>query len=78
MRNGLGTLYYTTSKTTFYSGMWRDNERCGRGRLKYASGNVYEGEWRGDRKEGEGVMHWQDRNEVYEGMWVGNQQVSNE
>eukprot|EP00959_Pyramimonas_sp_CCMP1952_P249404 5213538-Pyramimonas_sp.AAC.1 len=37
--------------------------------MTYASGNVYEGEWRQDEKNGDGRMHWASTNVVYEGRW---------
>ena len=41
----------------------------GQGRQEYASGNVYEGEFVENRKEGWGTMNWHDRGEVYMGEW---------
>lgn len=35
--------------------------------MTYASGNYYEGEWRDNKRNGEGTMHWIDTNEKYEG-----------
>ena len=35
--------------------------------MKYHSGNQFEGEWRGDKKEGQGTMNWFSALEKYEG-----------
>lgn len=35
-----------------------NDEQTGRGKLIWASGNVYEGEWSNSKKEGEGVHYW--------------------
>jgi hypothetical protein len=43
--------------------------RDGYGSMKYTSGNSYEGEWKLDRKCGQGVMVWRDVDEVYTGQW---------
>ena len=35
--------------------------------MKYLSGGSYEGEWRGDKKSGLGVMVWKATDEIYSG-----------
>ena len=47
-----------------------DGLREGRGVYRYASGNVYEGEWKADHKEGRGTLRFANSN-VYEGEWKG-------
>lgn len=42
--------------------------------MYYPSGNFYEGEWKEDKKSGQGVMHWIDSREKYSGEWLNNQQ----
>lgn len=37
--------------------------------MKYQSGNEYEGGWKEDKKEGNGVMSWHTTMERYEGEW---------
>lgn len=40
----------------------------GKGRAVYANGDVYDGEWRSDRREGQGTCTYTN-GETYEGMW---------
>jgi hypothetical protein len=56
-----------------YSGEVKNGRRDGFGILKYPSGNWYEGEWKNGVKEGTGKMVWEDRAEVYQGLWSNNQ-----
>ena len=37
--------------------------------MVYASGNVYEGYWSKDKKCGDGVMQWKNKDELYMGQW---------
>ena len=39
--------------------------------MKWANGNVYEGEWKGGKKDGKGTMKMANR-AVYEGEWKGS------
>jgi len=43
-------------------------EREGRGVMRFANGNVYDGEWKAGKREGRGVMRFAD-GEVYDGEW---------
>ena len=38
--------------------------------MTYASGNFYEGAWKDNKRNGEGVMHWKTSNEKYNGHWA--------
>jgi hypothetical protein len=51
----------------FYVGQMRGGLREGRGTLR-ANGVVYEGEWKGGHKHGQGKMQYAN-GEVYEGTW---------
>ena len=42
--------------------------------MRYASGNVYDGEWADNVKSGKGVMVWSDLRERYEGEWLAGKQ----
>jgi len=77
VREGKGTLWFTGEKSAtepHYSGGWKKNQRHGVGKIRYASGNIYEGEWELNQKNGEGVMVWEDSNEVYAGQWKNDKQ----
>ena len=39
----------------------------GRGTYRYASGNVYDGEWKSDKREGHGTYRFADGDEFEEG-----------
>lgn len=41
-----------------------ENNREGYGVMLNPSGNIYEGEWKGDRKAGYGTMIWKEVDEV--------------
>ena len=68
-RHGQGTLWYDDNGTCCYRGSWRDDKRHGVGELRYASGNVYTGEFYRDIKEGKGTMRWRSGSR-YTGDWV--------
>ncbi|CAB1119143.1 unnamed protein product [Ectocarpus sp. CCAP 1310/34] len=70
-RHGRGEQRYGvgTKDVSSYAGDWKANCRHGHGTMTYASGNVYEGEWVEDHKEGMGVMNWKERRERYTGNW---------
>jgi hypothetical protein len=64
------------SKGGTYEGEWQYVEELnewkphGRGTFRYASGNVYEGDWKGGRREGEGrYLMAVAGGDVYEGRW---------
>lgn len=41
----------------------------GRGTMVYASGNFYDGEWKDNKRNGEGMMMWKTTQEKYTGHW---------
>lgn len=43
-----------------YEGMFLGNERVWKGKINYADGSCYEGEWGNDGPHGEGVLTWDD------------------
>eukprot|EP00602_Paraphysomonas_sp_CaronLab_P007983 CAMPEP_0185034708 /NCGR_PEP_ID=MMETSP1103-20130426/24814_1 /TAXON_ID=36769 /ORGANISM="Paraphysomonas bandaiensis, Strain Caron Lab Isolate" /LENGTH=656 /DNA_ID=CAMNT_0027571469 /DNA_START=198 /DNA_END=2168 /DNA_ORIENTATION=+ len=47
--------------------------RQGRGKMTFADGTVYEGEWVEDRQEGNGTLTSADGDTVYEGGFVGGE-----
>ncbi len=42
--------------------------RSGKGTMRYANGDLFEGEWANDMKNGPGVYYYA-QGAVYEGMW---------
>lgn len=44
----------------------------GMGTMRYANGDVYEGEWAEDVKSGFGHMFWNSSQQEYEGQWLRN------
>lgn len=54
LRHGAGRIEYRCKDV--YDGEWRDDERCGAGRLyESATCNTYDGEWMAEQKHGNGV-----------------------
>ena len=47
--------------------------RSGIGRLMYADGGYYEGEWRDDQMNGYGKLYYCDGAIAYEGFWLNNE-----
>ena len=43
----------------------------GKGTMKYASGDVYEGEYKDDKKHGRGKQVWPN-GDIYDGQWLNN------
>ena len=50
-----------------YDGQFDAGVRHGIGTLKFANGDVYNGHWDGDVKEGKGVMTWASIGASYDG-----------
>ena len=48
--------------------------KWGHGKMTYASGNYYEGNWCENKRNGQGIMWWVTSNEKYTGNWVDNYQ----
>ena len=46
--------------------------KWGEGKMTYASGNFYEGQWANNKRNGQGTMHWLSSDEKYEGNWEDN------
>ena len=54
-----------------YEGDYKNGKRHGRGKMKYADGNIYDGMWLDNRRDGYGKMTYNDGC-VYDGMWECN------
>ena len=55
-------------------GEWKEGEICGKCRIKWKSGNYFEGELMNNKLNGNGYMVWTDKNEKYTGRWKDNLQ----
>lgn len=52
-----------------YTGTWANDEKNGRGTMKYANQDTYEGGWRNGLREGEGEYRY-NNGDNYRGSWV--------
>ena len=55
-------------------GEWEKGILCGKCRVKWKSGNVFEGELKDNAMNGNGYMIWYNKNEKYMGQWKNNLQ----
>ena len=55
-------------------GEWKEGVICGKCRIKWKSGNLFEGELAHNKMNGNGYMVWNDKNEKYTGRWKDNLQ----
>ena len=56
-----------------YEGEKIDDKRSGKGKMSYSNGSFYEGYWRNDFKDGDGVYYNSSGHEIYRGIWKNNQ-----
>lgn len=74
-KQGQGRITYGPPKgspdgvVSYYAGSFLCDNKDGIGKMVYASGNEYEGEWRKNLKQGQGIMAWKDMQEEYVGEW---------
>ncbi|KAL7575917.1 hypothetical protein ACA910_000716 [Epithemia clementina (nom. ined.)] len=69
-RHGLGTQIWLEKN---YEGEWKDNALCGRGKLSWKNGSMYEGEFLQGRYHGQGVYTESTTGRKYGGSWVRGQ-----
>ena len=55
-------------------GEWKAGILCGKCRIKWKSGNIFEGELNNNAMNGNGYMIWFNKNEKYVGQWKNNLQ----
>ena len=55
-------------------GEWDKGVLCGKCRLKWKSGNIFEGQLNNNAMNGNGYMIWYNKNEKYIGQWKNNLQ----
>ncbi|CAN0411923.1 unnamed protein product, partial [Ectocarpus sp. 12 AP-2014] len=65
-----GEARYGRATTMVYDGGWLDGQRSGTGSLCLPGGDVFEGLWLKDKKEGPGRYLYMSTRKVYEGEWV--------
>jgi hypothetical protein len=65
-KDGLGKCTWDNGDS--YYGLWKVDEKHGKGIYKWPGGKIYDGEWMNDRAEGFGRMTYPD-GAVYEGSW---------
>ena len=55
-----------------YIGNVKDNQRHGKGIMKYNNGDIYDGHWKKDKKRhGKGILKY-DNGDIYDGYWKDN------
>ena len=58
------------------SGVLLEDKYHGSGTFSYASGDIYEGEWSGGEKQGEGKYFFKDSGSTFQGKWEEGSFVS--
>jgi len=72
MANGIGVCTWDSSVRYCYEDEWKDDKMHGRVTLSDSNGNVYEGECKGDNKQGRGMYKFGEESsdgDIYEGDW---------
>ena len=55
-------------------GEWKEGILCGKCRIKWKTGNIFEGELKNNAMNGNGYMIWFNKNEKFVGEWKNNLQ----
>ena len=72
VRHGYGVEEIPSKEgTQRYEGEWKEDKRCGFGKILYANGDRYEGEWLDNLRHGQGKFYYTNGN-FYEGGWLSN------
>ena len=71
LKHGVGKLVQGEMEL---EGKWVDGVICGKSRIKWKSGNIYDGEISENQMNGNGYMVWNDKSEKYVGKWENNLQ----
>jgi len=58
-----------TFKDGKYDGEIKNGKRQGKGLLKFNDGNIYDGEWKDDLKDGQGILYNAEKSIIYKGTW---------
>ena len=57
-----------------YSGQVKEKTMNGKGRLVYANGDIYQGDWVNGKAAGQGTFVDKKNQTIYEGAWVNDKQ----
>ena len=69
--NDYSLIDFCPSKGT-YIGNVKDNQRHGKGIMKYNNGDIYDGHWKKDKKRhGKGILKY-NNGDIYDGHWKDN------
>lgn len=58
-----------------YAGQVKDKFRNGKGRMTYANGDIYQGDWVNGKAQGNGVFVDKANGTIYEGQWDKDKQM---
>jgi len=58
-----------------YIGTLNGGKKDGYGKLIYKSGNLYEGEFKNDKRHGKGKITYTEYNITLEGIWINDEKV---
>lgn len=62
-----GKGIYTWASGTIYTGEFFDEKLCGFGEMQYVNGHRYVGEWRANKKQGQGTFYYRYDTAIYTG-----------
>lgn len=73
-REGEGVFWIIDGKKMrkSYIGLWKSDQRHGKGTAFYPGGECYQGQWENNKRHGEGQMRFKDGSS-YSGNWYGNE-----
>jgi hypothetical protein len=57
-------------KVASFEGMYTDGKKHGLGKMTFPNGDVYNGEWKENKMEGEGTYMYAKTKDIYSGAWV--------
>jgi hypothetical protein len=67
LRVGVGTYFWADGAT--YTGEWYGLHRQGWGKMEFANGLVWEGNYERDLRHGDGTLTWTDTGDCFKGTW---------
>ena len=76
-KGGTANIEKIEYEDAVYIGATLNGKRDGIGKLTYNDGDIYDGEWKNDQKEGKGIYKWGKgkwEGDIYDGEWKNGQQ----